>query len=93
MIEAQPCTASEMLAVLSARQLRDGQVSHWSDPYPTLEAELNERDRQWMPILHKFRDNIDLYTKRETPGRYQDYIPAIYDIVHRYIRPDYKLRW
>ena len=54
---------------------------------------LSERDREWMPILHKFRDHIDLYTKREVPARLEDYLPGIYEIVYRYIEPDYKLRW
>ena len=54
---------------------------------------LSERDRAWMPILHTFRDKVDLYTKREIPGRLEDHVPGLYEIVHRYIRPDYKLRW
>jgi len=54
---------------------------------------LNDRDRAFMPVLHAFRDHIDLYTKRETPGRLEDHLPGIYEIVHRYVRPDYKLRW
>ena len=54
---------------------------------------LSDKDRAWMPVLHAFRDHIDLYTKRETPGRLEDHLPGIYEIVHRHIRPDYKLRW
>lgn len=65
-------------------------VIHTDGAYPYL---LNERDRRWMPILHKFRDHIDLYTKRQDPGRIADHLPGIWDIVHRYIRPDYTLTW
>ena len=54
---------------------------------------LNERDRERMPLLHQFRDHIDLYTKRETPGRLEDHLAGIYEVVHRYVQPDYKLRW
>jgi glutaconate CoA-transferase subunit B len=43
MIEAQPCTASEMLAVLSARQLRDGQVVFAGVGIPLLAATLAQR--------------------------------------------------
>ena len=54
---------------------------------------LSDRDRALMPVLHAFRDEIDLYTKREAPGRIEDHLPGIYEVVNRYIRPDYKLRW
>jgi inositol oxygenase len=54
---------------------------------------LSARDREWMPILHKFRDHVDLYTKRRDSGRLQDHLPDLYDILHRHIRPDYELRW
>lgn len=54
---------------------------------------LSDRDRRWMPVLHAFRDHVDLYTKRQIPGRLEDHLPGIYEIVHRWIRPDYKLRW
>jgi glutaconate CoA-transferase subunit B len=43
MIEAQPCTASEMLAVLSARQLRDGQVVFAGVGIPLLATTLAQR--------------------------------------------------
>jgi len=65
-------------------------VIHTEGEYDHL---LNARDRQWMPILHAFRDHIDLYTKRADPGRIEDHLPGIWQVVHRYIRPDCKLRW
>jgi inositol oxygenase len=65
-------------------------VIHTSGEYRFL---LNERDRSWMPLLHAFRDHVDLYTKRESSGPLEDYLPGIYEVVHRHIRPDYKLRW
>lgn len=54
---------------------------------------LSERDRRWMPILHQFRDHVDLYTKRQVNGREEDHVADLFTVVHRYIRPDYKLRW
>ncbi len=54
---------------------------------------LTERDRQWMPILHKFRDHIDLYTKRGETKGIEAHLPGIYEVVHKYIRKDYKLSW
>ena len=54
---------------------------------------LDARDRRWMPILHAFRDEIDLYTKRAAPGRLEDHLPDLLAVVHRWIRPDYKLAW
>jgi inositol oxygenase len=65
-------------------------VIHTDGEYEYL---LDERDRRWMPILHSFRDRIDLYTKREPAGRIEDHLPGLWDVVHRYIRPDYKLLW
>lgn len=65
-------------------------VIHTSGEYDYF---LTDRDRRWMSVLHAFRDHIDLYTKREAPGRIEDHLPGIYEIVHRYIRPDAKLRW
>ncbi|HUZ64104.1 MAG TPA: CoA-transferase [Acetobacteraceae bacterium] len=45
MTEAQPCTAAEMLAVLSARELRDGQVVFAGVGIPLLAATLAQRLR------------------------------------------------
>ena len=47
-----------------------------------------------MPILHKFRDHIDLYTKRGETAGIESNLPG--DLAggsNRDIRPDYKLSW
>jgi inositol oxygenase len=65
-------------------------VIHTAGQYDYL---LSERDRQWMPILHKFRDHIDLYTKRGETAGIESHLPGIWQVVDKYIRPDYKLSW
>ncbi|HEY8548858.1 MAG TPA: inositol oxygenase family protein [Vicinamibacterales bacterium] len=65
-------------------------VIHTAGQYEYL---LNDRDREWMPILHKFRDHIDLYTKRGETAGLERHLPGIWEVVDRYIRPDYKFRW
>lgn len=65
-------------------------VVHTAGQYDYL---LSERDRQWMPILHKFRDHIDLYTKRGETAGIESHLPDIWQVVDKYIRPDYKLSW
>lgn len=65
-------------------------VVHTAGQYDYL---LSERDRQWMPILHKFRDHIDLYTKRGETAGIESNLPGIWQVVDKYIRPDYKLSW
>ena len=65
-------------------------VVHTAGQYDYL---LSERDRQWMPILHKFRDHIDLYTKRGETAGIESHMPGIWQVVDKYIRPDYKLSW
>lgn len=65
-------------------------VIHTAGQYDYL---LSERDRQWMPILHKFRDHIDLYTKRGETAGIESNLPGIWQVVDKYIRPDYKLSW
>jgi inositol oxygenase len=64
-------------------------VIHTEGEYDYL---LDARDRRWMPILHAFRDKIDLYTKRAA-GDLGAHLPDILGVVHRYVRPDYKLLW
>jgi hypothetical protein len=54
---------------------------------------LNDRDREWMPILWAFRDHIDLYTKHGETEELDRHLPEIWDVVHRYIRPDYRFNW
>jgi inositol oxygenase len=54
---------------------------------------LNDRDREWMPILWAFRDHIDLYTKHGEIENLDRYLPEIWDVVHSYIRPDYRFNW
>lgn len=65
-------------------------VVHTAGEYDYL---LNDHDRAWMPLLHAFRDKIDLYTKRPDATGLEDHLPGIWQVVHRYIRPDYKFAW
>jgi inositol oxygenase len=54
---------------------------------------LTDHDRAWMPLLHMFRDHVDLYTKRGETVGIDRHLPGIWETVDRYIRPDYKFRW